>query len=93
MGVRIAVGATRANVIWLVMREVGIFCAIGLSVGVLLALASTKLIASLLYDLSPNDPAMIALAVGILGGVAMTAGYLPARRAALTDPMQALRSD
>jgi predicted permease len=93
IGVRMAVGATRANVIGLVMREVGLFCAIGLTIGGLAALASARLIASLLYDLAPNDPAMIALAVGILGAVAIVAGYLPARKAALTDPMQALRSE
>jgi predicted permease len=92
IGVRMAVGANRVNVVWLVMREVAIVSGIGLTVGVLAALASAKLIASMLYDLAPNDPPMILTAVGILAAVALTAGYLPARRAALIDPMRALRN-
>jgi len=93
IGLRMALGADRSNVVWLVMGEVAILCAVGLTIGVAGALALAKLIASMLYDLAPHDPVMIMLAVGILGAVALAAGYLPARRAALIDPMQALRRE
>jgi ABC-type lipoprotein release transport system permease subunit len=55
--------------------------------------SAAKLIASMHYDLAPNDPPMILMAVGILAAVALTAGYVPARKAALIDPMRALRSE
>jgi predicted permease len=93
IGVRVAVGATPSRVVWLVMREVANICAVGLTVGLLAGLASSKLIGGMLYDLAPNDPPVIAIAVGILGVVALTAAYVPARRASRIDPMQALRSE
>jgi predicted permease len=91
IGVRMALGASRANVLWLVMREGMIPVIIGIVVGLPAALALAHLASSLLFGLTPNDPSTIALAIGVLLAVATVAGYLPARRAARLDPMAALR--
>ena len=91
IGVRIALGAQRHEVLWLVLRQSLKLVAIGLVIGVPAALASGHLISSQLYGLSANDAAMIMLAVSILSAVAIVASYLPARRASRVDPMVALR--
>ena len=93
IGIRMALGARAANVLWLVLREALLLVLIGLVVGVVASLAVTKTAASLLYELKPNDPLTIALATLLLAGVAAVAGYLPARRAARVDPMVALRDE
>jgi predicted permease len=91
IGVRMALGAQRSYVLWLVMRESAILVAFGLPTGALLALASTRLIRNQLFGLSPSDPFTIVLAASVLAGIAMIAGYIPARRAMKVDPMVALR--
>ncbi len=93
IGIRMALGAHRGSVLWLVMRESLVLVVIGLVVGVLTSLAVTKTAASLLYELQPNDPLTIALATLLLAAVAALAGYLPARRASRVDPMIALRDE
>jgi predicted permease len=93
IGIRMALGARRVSVLWLVLRESLVLVVIGLVVGVLTSLAVTKTAASLLYELKPNDPLTIALATLLLAAVAALAGYLPARRAARVDPMVALRDE
>ena len=93
IGIRMALGAHRRNVLWLVLREALMLVVIGLVIGVLASLALTKTAASLLYELKPNDPLTIAMATLLLAGVAALAGYLPARRAARVDPMVALRDE
>ena len=93
IGIRMALGAHRGNVLWLVLRESLALVVIGLVVGVLASLAVTKTAASLLYELQPNDPLTIALATLLLAAVAALAGYLPARRASRVDPMIALRDE
>jgi len=93
IGVRVALGAEAIDVVRLVMRETLSLVVIGLVAGLIAALATTRLIASLLYDLTPNDPLTIGLAGLLLLTVAALAGYLPARRAARVDPMMALRSE
>jgi predicted permease len=93
IGVRMALGAQRRDVVWLVMREVALLVALGAGVGLAAAMATTRLVSTLLYDLTPNDPTTIALATLLMTGVAALAGYLPARRAALVDPMIALRHE
>jgi len=93
IGIRMALGARRDNVLWLVLREALVLVAIGLVVGLFASLALTKTAATLLYELKPNDPLTIALATLLLAGVALLAGYLPARRAARVDPMVALREE
>jgi predicted permease len=93
IGIRMALGAQRRDVISLVLRETMLLVAIGVIIGLSAALGATRLIASLLYGLSPNDPLTIALAGLLLLAVAALAGYLPARRASRVDPMVALRHD
>jgi len=91
IGVRMALGAKRSNVLWLVMKESTRLLAAGITVGALAALAGQRFVVALLYGLKPGDPISLLAAVAILTLVAGTAAYLPARRAAQVDPMVALR--
>ena len=91
VGLRMALGAPRSNVLWLVMRDVLALTAIGVAIGVPAALASEWWISGLLYGLTKIDSWSIAAAIGILAVVAGIAAYLPARRASLVDPTTALR--
>ena len=93
IGIRMALGAERTHVVRLVMREVLLLMALGIGAGLATALAATRLatLFTLLFDLAPTDPATIALAALLLAGVAALAGYLPARRASMVDPLVALR--
>src|SRR6266545_1051683 len=91
IGIRMALGAQRRDVVGLVLRETMILVIIGVIIGLSAALGATRLIASLLYGLKSNDPLTIALASLLLLMVAALAGYLPARKAARVDPMVALR--
>jgi predicted permease len=93
IGVRMALGAVPARVLAMVMRDVGIVTVAGIVVGAAVAVASGKVIASLLYGLSPDDTTTLALAAIALTAAAAFAGYLPARRAASLDPMRALREE
>ncbi|HEV2350875.1 MAG TPA: ABC transporter permease [Terriglobia bacterium] len=91
IGIRMALGAERKNVIWLVMRDVLWLVAIGVGVGVPAALALTRMVQSQLYGLTAHDPFTLVLATIGLTMVACAAGYLPALRASRLDPMVALR--
>jgi ABC-type antimicrobial peptide transport system permease subunit len=93
IGVRMALGATRKNILALVLREAGTLLAAGLAIGVVLAVGAATLARSLLYGLGPGDPATIVLASVGLAVVAAAASLLPARRAATLDPVAALRED
>ncbi len=93
IGVRVALGATRHDIHLLVLREAGTLVAIGLAIGIALAVAAAHLARSLLYGLTPNDPATIVLASLGLTAVAAAASVLPAHRAATLDPVTALRED
>ena len=77
-----ALGARTGNVLWLVLREVVTLVAIGVAVGLVAALLTTKTAETLLFGLKPNDPLTITMAALLLFVVAIVAGYLPARRAA-----------
>jgi len=90
LGIRMALGAQRATVIWLVLRE-SLRLIIGIIAGLPVALLSMRLLSSLLFGLKPADAATIGLAVVVMTAVAVTAGYIPARRASLVDPIVALR--
>ncbi len=91
IGLRMALGARRANVVWMVMRDVLALVAGGLAIGVPAALALERLASGMLFGLGNVDPVSLAAAVLILAAVAGFAAYLPARKASLVDPMTALR--
>jgi predicted permease len=91
IGIRMALGAARTSVLWMVLREVAVMAAAGIVLGVPVAIGLSRFVQSQLYGLSPTDPATLGLATVILGSVAMLAGYVPARRATRVDPMLALR--
>ena len=77
----------------MILREVCVLAALGVAISVPIALASSRLIESFLFDVKPNDPRALALAVAALFGAALLAGYGPSRRASRVDPMVALRHE
>ena len=93
IGIRVAVGAQRKNVLWIVLRETLALTLVGVVIGILCALAASRLVASMLFGLSPNDLPTIGGVSLVLLIVALLAGYLPARRASAIDPMVALRTE
>ena len=88
-----ALGAQRRGVVRMILREVAILVISGLAIGLPVALAMSKLIASLLYGLKPNDPITLTTAGLTLLLAALLAGYGPALRASRIDPMVALRHE
>ena len=93
IGIRVAVGASRANVVRMVLRGAFRQVALGLLIGVPLAIVSGSLIASQLFEVKGRDPLALVLAAIALGACAFVAGLIPARRAAGIEPMQALRAE
>ena len=93
IGLRLALGAGRGTVIWMILRDVCVLAAVGLAIGVSAAFAASRLIESLLFETKPNDPRAVALAAAILLAAALVAGYGPARRASRVDPLTALRHE
>ena len=93
IGIRMALGAVRRDVLSLVVRQGFALAAAGLSLGLLGALALTRVLRSLLFSVSATDPAVFGGIVALLAGIALLACYLPARRAARVDPMVALRHE
>jgi predicted permease len=93
IGVRMALGARRGAVVWMVLRRVLLLAAAGLAISMPAALLAFRLVRSLLFETQPNDPGTLALAAAVLLIAAILAGYAPARRAARIDPMAALRQD
>jgi predicted permease len=91
IGIRMALGAFRREVIWMVMREVLILIGAGVLVGLPLAVGLSFLVKSQLYGLAPSDPVTLILATVLLALVAGLAGFIPALRASRIDPMNALR--
>jgi predicted lysophospholipase L1 biosynthesis ABC-type transport system permease subunit len=91
IGIRIALGAARRDVLAMVIREVAVVIAIGLALGLSSGLALTPLVRSQLYNVSPMDPWSIVVAAGAVAAIALLAASLPARRAARIEPMRALR--
>ena len=93
LGLRMALGAQRKLLIWMVLREVFVMAAVGLAIGLPIALATTKFVKSFLFDMKPNDPWAIAGAAVVLVLAALAAGYGPAWRASRIDPWNALRHE
>lgn len=93
IGIRVALGASRSQVLWLVLRQVLLLSLAGLAVGFPLALLAGPLVGSFLYGLGPRDVVTIGLAASTLLLVALAAGWLPARRAARMEALAALRHE
>jgi putative ABC transport system permease protein len=93
IGVRMALGAGRAAIARLILRETGVLVGAGAAVGVLLALAGGRAAASLLFGVVPYDPPALLLALGGLAAIALAASYAPARRATRIEPVAALRAE
>jgi ABC-type antimicrobial peptide transport system permease subunit len=93
IGVRMAVGSSRANILLLMLREAAAFTGIGVLVGLIAALAGAHLASALLFQTSSADPASICVSVSALLIIAMSAAVLPASRAASINPVEALRSE
>ena len=91
IGIRLALGAQMSRVLWMVLRESLVLLGIGVALGIPLTLAATRLVQAQLFGLHASDPATLIAAVLVIAGVTMLAAYLPARRAAMVDPMVALR--
>jgi predicted permease len=93
IGIRMALGAQRGGVIWMVLKQVFALAIVGLAIGLPVALATSKLVESFLFGMKPDDPLAITAAVAVLIAAAVLAGYAPARRASKIDPMVALRHE
>jgi putative ABC transport system permease protein len=93
LGIRTSLGASRGEIVGLVLRQGMKLAAIGMAAGLLAALALTRLMAGLLYGVRPADPATLGAVTLLLGGIAFLACYIPARRATAVDPVVALRCE
>jgi predicted permease len=93
IGVRVALGANHAAVIWLILRESILPVIAGVGLGVLASWWATRMVASMLFGLTPHDPATYAAAAAALVASALVAAWLPSRRAARLDPMTVLRCE
>jgi putative ABC transport system permease protein len=92
-GIRIALGATRANVLGAVLGAALVRTALGLAIGLVGALAAGRALVAQLYDVRPDDPSVLGAIALVLVAVALVASWLPARRATRVDPMRVLRSE
>ena len=93
IGIRMALGATSSDVLWLVLREGLTLTSTGIGVGLLLSWGVARAVGGLLYEVSALDPLVFVVAPAILTCAAMAASYLPARRATRVLPLTALRTE
>jgi ABC-type antimicrobial peptide transport system permease subunit len=93
IGIRVALGAQRRSVIWMVMREVLMLAGVALAIGIPAPLSASRRIETFLFQMKPRDPLAISASAVILLAAAIAAGYGPAWRASRVDPMAALRHE
>jgi ABC-type antimicrobial peptide transport system permease subunit len=93
LGIRAALGASRQQIVGLILRQGMRPAAIGMAAGLIAALALTRFMAALLYGVRPADPLTLAAVTLLLGAIALLACYIPARRATAVDPLVALRCE
>jgi ABC-type antimicrobial peptide transport system permease subunit len=93
LGIRLALGAQSQTLLWMILRESILLLVLGLALGIPVALGSTRILKSLLYQLSPLDPAAITVAIAAVAVMTVVAAWFPARRATKVDPLQALRTE
>lgn len=93
IGLRLAIGASPSDVLWLFMREGAALTLIGLGAGLAGALAAGRWISALLFGVTPADPATLTIVACALAGAAACAIYVPARRAAAVEPSDTLRAE
>jgi predicted permease len=93
IGLRLALGARRSAVVWMILRDVCVLAVAGLAIGASAALVTSRLVESFLFETKPNDPVAVAAAAAILVVSALVAGYAPAWRASRVDPLTALRHE
>jgi putative ABC transport system permease protein len=93
IGIRLALGAARRDVIGMVLREAALLLGVGLAAGTALAFGAAQAADALLFGLKPSDPLTFAFSIGLLAAVAIAASWLPALRAANLDPTSALREE
>ena len=93
LGIRLALGAQSRMLLWLVLRESLLLLLVGLAIGVPIALSSTRILKSLLYELSPLDPVAISASIAAVAVMTIAAAWIPASRAAKINPIQALRAE
>jgi ABC-type antimicrobial peptide transport system permease subunit len=93
IGIRMAIGAHRADILRMVLREAGLLVALGLVIGLAAALAGAQILRSMLFGIAPRDPLTIVATCGVLLLTGLFAAWWPASRAASTEPMQALRME
>jgi len=91
IGIRVALGAQGRSVLWLILREAVWLVLIGVAIGLPVIMMTTRLVSTLLYGMQPNDPVSLGLGTAVLFVVAISAAYIPARRATRVDPLVALR--
>ncbi|HWF92767.1 MAG TPA: FtsX-like permease family protein, partial [Terriglobales bacterium] len=93
IGIRMALGAPRANVLWMILRESAMIFAIGIAIGFPMGWAAAKLLRTQLYQLNYLDPASFVIAGSITLAVTLAAAFMPARKASQVEPTEALRSE
>jgi ABC-type antimicrobial peptide transport system permease subunit len=93
IGIRLAMGARRTDVLRMIVREGGVLVGVGLAIGAALGLGASHAAQSLLFGLQPNDPATMIAALVLLAGIGLAASYWPARRASKLDPAAVLRNE
>ena len=91
IGIRMALGAQRSDMLGMVLRQGLVLVAAGIAIGFIVSLGATRLLRTLLYGVAANDFSIYAVVIVLLGAAAFLASYIPARRAMRIDPMVALR--